>query len=308
MTTLRIGTRASALARKQTDIAIVALHAAAMSEGGEFEPDVVPISTKGDAVRDKPFEAIGPKGVFAAELQRALLDGSIDVAVHSLKDLPSHEPDGLAFAAVCERADARDVLVSRERRPIGELPVGSVIGTSSARRRALLAIHRPDVKTTQLRGNVDTRLRKVADGEVDAAVLAGAGLVRLGRADEIAEWLDPLRFVPAPGQGALVIEARADRLDGDLWWTRAADDPPSHAATDAERAFMRLVEGGCEVPLGAWARFEDGELVCVGFVSTAGGERHMVDTARGRDPVAVGTALAERMIAAGVGELTARRP
>lgn len=304
---LRVGTRASTLAITQTEIAVAALHTAATSEGVAFEPEIVRISTTGDRSPDKPFEAIGPKGVFAAELQRALLDGAIDVAVHSLKDLPSMSPDGVASAAVCERTDVRDVIVSRSGEKLDELSPGAVVGTSSARRRALLAIHRPDVKTAQLRGNVDTRLRKVKDGEVDAAVLAGAGLIRLGLRDEIADWLDPLRFIPAPGQGALVIEARADRLDGDLWWTRAAEDPHARAATDAERTFMRLVEGGCEVPLGAWARFEDGELLCDGFVSTPDGDRHIVDSARGSDPTAVGTELAERMIAAGVRELTARR-
>jgi hydroxymethylbilane synthase len=303
---LRVGTRASALAQKQTGIAIAALHAAAAAEGTEFEAEIVPITTKGDNTPDKPFEAIGPKGVFAAELERALLDGAIDVAVHSLKDLPSEEPDGLAFAAVCEREDARDVLVSRDGKQMADLQAGSVVGTSSARRRAQLAIHRPELRHAPLRGNVDTRLRKVKEGQVDAAILAGAGLVRLGLDAEIAEWLDAVRFVPAPGQGALVVEARADRLDGDLWWTRAADDPVSRAATDAERTFMRLVEGGCEVPLGAWARFENDELVCDGFLSTPDGRRYITDTARGRDAASVGAELAEKMLGAGARELTAR--
>jgi hydroxymethylbilane synthase len=270
----------------------------------ECEPEVVTISTKGDAAPDKPFEAIGPKGVFAAELQRALLDGSIDVAVHSLKDLPSVEPDGLAFAAVCERADPRDVIVSREGKRLDQLSAGTVVGTSSARRRALLTIHRPELHHAPLRGNVDTRLRKVKDGEVDAAVLAGAGLIRLGLTEEISDWLDPVRFVPAPGQGALLVEARADRLDGDLWWTRGADHPASRAATDAERTFMQLVEGGCEAPLGAWARLDGDEIVCDAFLSTADAARFMVDRVAGKDPVAVGTELAERMLRAGARELT----
>jgi hydroxymethylbilane synthase len=207
---------------------------------------------------------------------------------------------------VCEREDARDVLVSRENKTIDQLPAGSVVGTSSARRRALLAIHRPELQDAPLRGNVDTRLRKVKDGEVDAAILAGAGIVRLGRSGEISEWLDPLRFVPPPGQGAIAIEARADRMDGDLWWTRAAEHPRSRAAVRAERAFMRLVEGGCEMPLGAWARFEGDEIVCDGFISALDGSRYMIDHVRGTDPRVVGTELAQRMLRAGAGELTKR--
>jgi len=301
---LRVGTRSSALARKQTEIAIAALVSAASSEGVECSPEVVTISTTGDRTQDKPFEAIGPKGVFAAELQRALAEGAIDVAVHSLKDLPSTEPGGLTFAAVCERGDARDAIVSRDGRRFDQLPAGSVIGTSSVRRQALLSIHRPELHHALLRGNVDTRLRKVAEGEVDAALLAGVGIVRLGRAEEIADWLDPVSFVPAPGQGAIVVEARADRLDGDLWWARGADHAPTRAATEAERTFMRIIEGDCEVPLGAWARFEDNKLVCDGFLSTPDGIRYMIDRASGADPAAVGEQLAERMLRAGARELT----
>lgn len=287
-------------------MAIAALRAAASEEQVEVDTEIVTISTKGDAAPDKPFEAIGPKGVFAVELQRALLEGEIDLAVHSLKDLPAVEPDGLAFAAVCEREDARDVIVSREAKSFEQLAAGSVVGTSSVRRAALLAIHRPELQHVLLRGNVDTRLRKVADGEVDAAMLAAAGIVRLGRESEISDRLDPTRFVPPPGQGAIVVEARADRLDGDLWWARSADHTPTRIATHAERTFMAVVEGGCDAPLGAWARFEDGVLVCDGFLSTPSGERYMIDRARGSDPATVGTELAQRMLDAGGRRLTKR--
>jgi hydroxymethylbilane synthase len=266
----------------------------------------VPIRTSGDALTDRPFEAIGPKGVFAAELQRALLSDEVDLAVHSLKDLPASEPDGLVLAAVCERVDARDVLVSREGLSLAELAAGAVVGTSSSRRRALVAIHRPDLQNAPLRGNVDTRLASIERGEVDAGVLAAAGLIRLGRAEAISEWLDPFDFVPPPGQGALVVEARSDRVSGDLAWVRAAEDQVTRACVDAERAFMGLVEGGCEVPLGAWAYPDGDELVCEVFVAASDGSEHLRSSARGRDPVAVGSEAAEGMLAKGAARFRKR--
>ena len=303
---LRVGTRGSVLALTQTDLAIAALRTAAAARDVDFEVDVVRITTKGDQMKDKPFEAIGPKGVFAKEIERALLDDEIDVAVHSLKDLPSDEPDGLVIAAVLEREDPRDVLVSRDGQLLSELPPDAVVGTSSSRRRALLGIARPDLRTIALRGNVDTRLEKIASGEMDAGILAGAGLVRLGRENEITEWLDPMQFVPAPGQGTLAIETRSDRYGSDLSWIADVDHPDTRACTEAERAFMRGVEGGCEVPLGAWARVEEGEIVCEGFLSSADGATSIRDVARGSEPKTVGHDLAQQFLAAGAGELTAR--
>ena len=303
---LRVGTRGSVLALTQTGLAVDALRTAAAAHGVEFEVEIVRITTKGDQVTDKPFEAIGPKGVFAKEIERALLDDEIDVAVHSLKDLPSDEPQGLVIAAVLEREDPRDVLVSRAGQLLSELPPDAVVGTSSSRRRALLGIARPDLQTVALRGNVDTRLEKIASGEMDAGILAGAGLVRLGRSSEITEWLDPMQFVPAPGQGTLAIETKSDRHGSDLSWIATADHPDTRSCTEAERAFMRGVEGGCEVPLGAWARIEDGEIICEGFLSSSDGRRSIRDAARGREPQAVGEDLAREFLGAGAGELTAR--
>jgi hydroxymethylbilane synthase len=303
---LRVGTRGSVLALTQTGLAIGALRLPASAHGVDFEAEPIVITTKGDQVTDKPFEAIGPKGVFAKEIERALLDGEIDVAVHSLKDLPSEEPDGLVIAAVLKREDPRDVLVSREGQLLSELPPDAVVGTSSSRRRALLGIARPDLRTIALRGNVDTRMEKIASGQMDAGILAGAGLVRLGRESEITEWLDPMQFVPAPGQGTLAIETKSDRLGSDLSWIADADHPDTRACTETERAFMRGVEGGCEVPLGAWARIEEGEIVCDGFLSSSDGSRSIRDAARGSEPAAVGEDLAQRFLAAGAGELTAR--
>lgn len=240
--------------------------------------------------------------MFAVELQRALLSDRIDLAVHSLKDLPSTEPDGLEIVAVCEREDARDVLVSRDGASLDDLAPGAVVGTSAARRRSLVAIHRPDLRTAMLRGNVDTRLEKVARGEVDAAILAAAGLNRLGRADAVTQWLDPTDFVPPPGQGALAVERRRDREDLD--WIRAADHPATRACTDAERVFTQIIEGSCEVPLGVWARYENAEIVCDGFVaSMSDPTRYLRDRVRGSAPADVGADLAQRMIDAGVRSL-----
>ena len=244
--------------------------------------------------------------MFAAELQRALVEDRIDVAVHSLKDLTAEEPEGLEIAAVGERGDPRDVLVSRDALSLERLPHGSVVGTSSSRRRALVAIHRPDLRTAPLRGNVDTRLEKVTRGDVDAAILAGVGIVRLGRAEEITEWLDPLRFVPPPGQGALAIEATTARLAADLAWVRDCDHAPTRACVDAERTFMSVVEGGCEVPLGAWARFENDELVCEGFIAADDGSECVRESTRGLDSQAVGEELARLVLAAGGAKLAAR--
>jgi hydroxymethylbilane synthase len=172
------------------------------------------------------------------------------------------------------------------------------VGTSSARRRALVAIHRPDLEIAPLRGNVDTRLEKIRTGEVDAGILAAAGIVRLGRVEAITQWLDPMRFVPPPGQGAVVIEARTDRSSGDLAWVQGAEHEATRVCVDTERWFMRLVEGGCEVPLGAWARLDEGDIECEGFVASADGSEFVRDSARGTDPEQVGRELARRVLEA----------
>lgn len=302
---LRIGTRGSRLALAQADVAVARLEEAAAEAGIACSFDVIQIRTKGDRHRDLPFEAIGPKGVFAAELQIALLRNEVDVAVHSAKDLPATEPDGLAIAAVPPRIEPRDVLVSRGGEALDELPPGSSVGTSSARRKAQLGVLRPELEVVPFRGNVDTRLRKVSSGEVDAAILAGAGMRRLGREDEVTEWLDPARFLPPPGQGAIAIEVRMDEVFGELAWMGGAEDAPSRTAFDCERAFMQAMEGGCDVPLGAWARATDGRVVCDGFVADEAGRRHFRTSATGDDPKAVGEALARDLLDAGAGALLA---
>jgi hydroxymethylbilane synthase len=295
---LRVGTRASALALRQTDIAIEAM----LAVRSDLLVEIIEISTKGDEDKTTPFEQLGNKGIFAHELQAALVDGRIDVAVHSTKDLTEAEPDGLELRAFLEREDPRDVLVSRSGQTLAELEPRSLIGTSSVRREALIRIARPDLRIGPLRGNVDTRLKKVADGVVDAAVLAGAGIVRLDRSDEITEWLDVFEFVPPPGQGAIALETRA----GDQTWLAGADHLGTRRCVETERAFMHVIEGSCDVPLGALATTIGAQIMCVGFVAAKDGSGHLRDQVRGADPAAVGAELGRRLLDAGAMELLGR--
>ena len=204
--TLRAATRGSALALVQTELAATALRA--------LDPALVvenvEVRTEGDRDRSTPLSVLGGRGIFVRAVEEALLDGRADIAVHSLKDMPTTQLPGLTLAAVLPRADLRDALVAREGRRLADLPPGARVGTSSRRRVALLRALRPDVEAVEIRGNVDTRLRKVAEGEYDAAVLAAAGLERLGRISEATELFEPERFLPAPGQGAIVVQCRAD--------------------------------------------------------------------------------------------------
>ena len=245
-----LGTRASALARAQTDRIVELLK----TVWPDLACEVRPIETQGDRTQasGEPLPEIGGKGLFTLELERALRADEIDVAVHSLKDLPTEETPGVALGAVCLREDVRDCLVARDGLTLGELPGGAVVGTSSLRREAQLRASRPDVEVRSIRGNVDTRVRKVRHGEYDAVVLAAAGIKRLGLEDAVTEWIEPETMLPAPGQGALGIQCRADdvRTRGLL---AAIDDPDSRATTTGERAFLRALGGGCAAPVGAHA-------------------------------------------------------
>lgn len=246
--TLRIGTRASALARTQTDLVATALG---------VPTEIVPIVTAGDR-SNAALTQIGGTGVFVSALRTALIAGEIDVAVHSFKDLPTAPAIGIALAAVPPREDPRDALVARDGLTLGELPPGARVGTGSPRRAAQLNALGLGIEIVGLRGNVDTRLAKVADGSLDAVVLAYAGLRRLGRAGEVTEVLDPIQVLPAPAQGALAIECRADD-DGALAVLAALDDPDSRAAVLAERALLAGLEAGCSAPVGALAVVAEGE-------------------------------------------------
>jgi hydroxymethylbilane synthase len=296
---LRLGTRASALARWQADWVAAQLTA----RGADVE--LVPIATRGDVRQGDRIENVGSPGVFTKEIQRALLDERIDVAVHSLKDLPTEGVEGLCLAAVPERESPRDALVSRRGLRFEQLPPAAKVGTGSLRRRAQLLHARSDLVMCDVRGNVDTRLLKLADGQFDALVLAHAGLVRLGLEDQITEIFEPQQFLPAVGQGALGIEARAADAG-----TRAAlatlDHAPTRQAVVAERALLARLDGGCLAPIGAWARTQsDGQLRLDAAVLAADGGRRIV--AFGLAPIdeamRLGADVADRLIADGASEL-----
>ncbi|MGQ0669680.1 MAG: hydroxymethylbilane synthase [Actinomycetota bacterium] len=256
---LRIGTRGSSLALAQAGEIASRLAAVAI------ESELVPMVTSGDRGAPASASPAGVKGLFVAEIVRALQDGEVDLAVHSAKDLPARDDDGVIVAAVPERADPFDVLVTRD----GELPDGAAVGTSSLRRRAQLLRWRSGVHPVAIRGNVDTRLRKLEEGEVDALVLAAAGLARLGTTPEHAEQLP---FVPAPGQGALAVQVRIHD-DATIAVLLTLDDVDSRSAVEAERSLMARLGGGCALPLGAYARTVGEELSMVAVVVSPDGRR-----------------------------------
>ncbi|HEX4538119.1 MAG TPA: hydroxymethylbilane synthase [Candidatus Acidoferrum sp.] len=266
---LRIGTRGSLLAKWQAESVRKQLFALA-----GVEAEIVIIKTSGDKMQQAPLSQIGGKGIFIKELEDALLDESIDLAVHSVKDIPTEVPGGLSFPAVCRRDDIRDCLISPTGSALEALRQGARVGTSSLRRRAQLLRLRPDLDIRELRGNVDTRLRKVGDGEYDAIVLAKAGLDRLGLSQRISETFAPEIFMPAVGQGAIAVETRLnDNETGDL--LSKLDDPETRAAIITERALLGALQGGCQVPIGAWARIERGEMVLEACVTSVDGQQYV---------------------------------
>jgi hydroxymethylbilane synthase len=256
--TLRLGTRASALARWQTATIAAALRSAHPGLACEE----ITIATEGDRDGRTPLPELGGKGVFTEALEQALRAGEIDLAVHSLKDVPVDDTPGLTLAALCRRADPRDVVVARERWKLDTLPRGAVVGTCSTRRMAQLLAHRPDLSLTALRGNVDTRVRKALDGEYDAIVIAAAGVTRLGLGEAISQYLPLDLVLPAPGQGALVVQCRRDDT-GTLAVVRGLDEPAVRAATEAERGFLEGLGGGCAAPIAAHATVEGDGVAAV---------------------------------------------
>ncbi len=305
MRELVVGARGSALARRQTEIVLETLRQAFP----EMRVRIQPIRTAADRQPERALEQFSDPGFFMKELEVALLAGEIDVAVHSMKDLPTAIPEGLTIAAITEREDPRDVLVARAGRTLETLPAGATVGTSSPRRAAILRASRPDLIIVPIRGTVETRLRKVETGEVDAVCLAGAGLCRLGMQARITQWLSVEAFLPAPGQGALGVEVRTDDADARRI-VSAADHQPTRAAVDAERALLRRLEGGCRVPVGALARIEGDRLSLTAMLAALDGSHVIRGTRSGSvdDASAVGTDLAEELLANGAAApVTVRR-
>ena len=292
MRILRIGTRGSLLAKWQAESIRKRVFAAA-----GVEAEIVIIKTAGDRMQQAPLTQIGGKGIFIKELEEALLEESIDLAVHSVKDIPTDTPSRLMFPAVCRRDDVRDCLVGST---LANLRQGARVGTSSLRRQAQLLHIRPDLDMRDLRGNVDTRLRKVESGEYEAILLAKAGLDRLGVSQRISEILSPEVCMPAVGQGAIAVECRLkDTETADI--LAPLDDAETRTAIIAERALLAALQGGCQVPLGAWARIERGELVLEACVSSVDGVQYVKQraTAPPDQAAALGEHMARLLIEAG---------
>ncbi len=294
--TLRIGTRRSALARVQADWVRDKLQA----RFADINVALVPMQTSGDKLLDAPLAKFGGKGLFVKELEEGLLDRRIDLAVHSLKDVPAELPPGLHLGAICEREDPRDVLVAPAHRELGRLPEGARVGTGSLRRRAQLMARRPDLEIVPLRGNVATRLEKIERQGLDGVILALAGLRRLGLEGRATEVIDPAILVPAIGQGALGIECRTDDPETNARIAVLTHDE-SRIRAESERAFLARLGGGCQVPIGAYATLEGERLTLRAFLGTPDGKRVLTGerTAAATEAEGLGRGLAEEFIGRG---------
>lgn len=301
---VRVGTRRSLLATTQSG------HVADMVRGLGLTTELVEITTDGDRSQASgvPLAGSSSTGVFVSALRDALLAGEVDLAVHSLKDLPTYPCDGVTLVVVPPREDPRDVVVARDGLTLGELPVGSRVGTGSPRRAAQLHALGLGLEVVGIRGNVDTRIRTVRDGQLDAVVLARAGLARIDRLTEATEVLDPLQMLPAPGQGALAVECRSDDVEL-LAALAVLDDPRTRAAVDAERAVLATLEGGCSAPIGALAEVVEGEdeeelwVRAIALSPDGALSVRMSATGSPADAHGVGARLGEEMLADGAGQL-----
>lgn len=291
-----IGTRGSRLALYQANLVKDLIK----KNFPESEPEIKIIHTKGDKILDTSLSKIGDKGLFTKELEVELINGTIDMAVHSLKDMPTLLPEGLKLAAVCKRGDIRDALVSLNGKKIHELGPDDKIATSSLRRRASLLNYNPDFQIVDIRGNVNTRLRKMEDGHCDAMIMAYAGLQRLGLEDRVSEVLDPETFIPAVSQGAIAVESADGNTASDILFEKI-NHLDTCISVSAERACMRTLEGGCQVPVGCWSKLENDILSLTGFVASVDGKTYLRDTVSGNaaDARKLGIELAEKLLARG---------
>ena len=295
---IRIGSRGSQLALWQSNHIADALRQA----GHEVSIEI--IRTTGDRLQDIAFGQVGTKGMFTKEIEEALAEGRVDLAVHSLKDLPTELPTGFAIAAIPPRVDPRDALVSVEFARFADLPAGSLVGTSSLRRQAQLRAERGDLQFVEFRGNVDTRLRKLAEGQVQAIVLASAGLERLGKTEWVRERFDPAIVCPAAGQGALAIECRADDAVTHNA-VRFLDDADTRFAVTAERAALNALGGGCQVPIGAYCFKDATGFILHGAVAQPDGALVLRSECRGGDAASMGRDLAASLLSKGAAEILA---
>ena len=296
MTLLRLGTRKSKLALWQANFVKEKLEALGC------KVELVPITTTGDKILDAPLAKIGGKGLFVKEIENALLAGEIDLAVHSLKDVPMIIPEGLTLSAITEREEPYDVLISRNGKKLEELPSGAVVGTSSLRRQVQIKRRRGDLRVEILRGNVDTRLRKLKEGLYDAIVLAYAGVKRMGFSGEISQILED--FIPAVGQGSLAIETRAED-ERVINFVKVLNHEESWLSAVCERAFLRELQGGCQVPIGAYAWMEGDRIRIKGFISDLEGERFLEGYEEGslQEAEEMGKRLAQRLLREGGEEI-----
>jgi hydroxymethylbilane synthase len=296
MANLRIGSRGSQLALWQAN------HIAARLREGGHQVEIKIIRTTGDKITEVALAEVGTKGMFTKEIEEALAEEQIDLAVHSLKDVPTEIPPGFTLAAILRREDPRDAFCSVRYESMDRLPHAARVGTSSLRRHAQLKALRPDLDIHPLRGNVDTRLRKLQDGQYDAIILAAAGLRRLGTTDLLRQVIPDELMCPAPGQGALAIEIRAhDAITAKH--VKFLDDAAARAATSCERALLARLGGGCQVPIGALAEMRDGELHLKAVVARADGTKVLRESGDGFDPVLLGEAVAETLLERGADEI-----
>ncbi|SDK41387.1 hydroxymethylbilane synthase [Sediminibacillus albus] len=294
-----IGSRKSNLALTQTEWVIDQLKKA----GAPYEFEIKKIMTKGDKILDVTLSKVGGKGLFVKEIEQAMFDKEIDMAVHSMKDMPSELPEGLAISSIPVREDHRDAFVSNNDILLSELPEGAIVGTSSLRRAAQVKAARPDLQIKSIRGNIETRLRKLEEEDYDAIVLAAAGLIRMGWGEEIVtEFLDPELCVPAVGQGALAIECREDDQELRELLSKINDEYTAHTVA-AERTFLHLLNGGCQIPIAGYAYMEEEEVILTALVATSDGKTVLKEVVRGKDPVEVGKEAAVRMKKRGAQEI-----